>query len=258
MNTEATTSQTDELFDALYSADLLYVADCWKLCGDAHCCGFARHKQRFKLLVTSPFQALPMLPGEYAYLRRKGWVAQFGEHEHRVTEYPVDNWVLRAEEVVSRGAGCCCAHETRTVACRLYPLLPVLDVAGQLIGVDDRFGSFEELESADGLVAACRVDAIPFAQLPTFIRIAQILGRVPSWNFQLQAYRLARQHVFARVRQYRIQSGRSAFELFETLFFTQRLFDHEELQQQLRTLASDFRAHHGEGFLVQQVPVSAA
>lgn len=238
----------DDALEALYSADLQYVPDCWTLCGDAHCCGFSRYKKRFRLLATAPFQALPMLAGEYEFLRRKGWTQQFGEHEHRVTDYAVDDWVLRAEEVVSWRSGCCCDKQSRTVVCRLYPLLPVLSVGGELLGVDDRFGSFEELEALDGMQPACQVRALPFAQMPVFLQMARVIASVPQWNFQLQAYQLARRHVFGRVRDYMARSGRSAFDLFETMYFTRRLFAHEELKQQLRGLADEFRAHYGAPF----------
>lgn len=235
-------------FDELYSSDLLYVPDCWKLCGDAHCCGFSRHKARFKILTTQPFQSLPMLPGEYDYLQAKGKTAQFGEHERKVTEYQLDHRVIRVEEVVSRRKGCCCSHDSRTVVCRLYPLLPVLDLDGRLTAIDNRFGTFEELEAIDTMDSACRVNSLPFAQTDLFLTMSRLIGSIPEWNFHLRAYQITRRHVFDRVRANKARSEKSAFELFETMYFMRRLFDHESLRQELRALADQFEARYGAGF----------
>jgi hypothetical protein len=124
------------VFDVVYETDLVYVSDCWKLCGDAHCCSFSRYKSRFKMIARTPFQELPLLPGEYDYLRARGWDAQFGEHEHKVVEFSVGDLEIRAESIVSYKSGCACDHDTRPTICRLYPLLPVYDARGALVGVD--------------------------------------------------------------------------------------------------------------------------
>ncbi len=71
-------------FEQIYATDLVYVPECWKLCGDAHCCNFARYKSRFKMIGCTPFQELPLLPGEYEFLASKNWLNQFGEHDHVV------------------------------------------------------------------------------------------------------------------------------------------------------------------------------
>ena len=243
--------------DELYASDLLYVPECWKLCGDAHCCGFSRHKARFKMLTTQPFQSLPMLPGEYEYLQSRGWTEQFGDHEHRVTVYAIDDRVIRAEEVVSRRSGCCCTHGTRTVVCRLYPLLPVLDVDGSVIGVDERFGSFEELESIDAMPSVCQVKALPFSQTDLFLSMSRLIGSIPEWNFQLRAYQMARQHVFSRVRDSKAKSTKNAFELFEMMYFMRRLFDHDGLRAELRSLADQFESHYGDRFVLSRTSNAA-
>jgi hypothetical protein len=70
-------------WDAVHAIDLVYVQDCHRLCGDAHCCSFARHKARFRMLAQQPFQELPLLPGEYEHMAARGAWAQFGECERR-------------------------------------------------------------------------------------------------------------------------------------------------------------------------------
>src|SRR5207249_3467580 len=139
---------------------------------------------------------------------------------HRVAEYPLDERrVIRVEELVSYRSGCVCDHATRTAACRLYPLLPVLDVDGRLTGIDTHFGIYEELEEIDELPRACQVEAIPFDQLRPFIEIANHIGGNPVWVYYLTAFQQARAHVAARVREKKGQSAQSAFALFEMMLF---------------------------------------
>jgi hypothetical protein len=100
-------------FDTIYNTDLVYTKNCWEMCGDAHCCGFFRYKEKFKLMARRPVHELPLLPGEYAYLQHKGWWAQFGEVEHKVVEYPLDDRVIKMESIVSQRPNCACDHDTR-------------------------------------------------------------------------------------------------------------------------------------------------
>jgi hypothetical protein len=74
-------------FERPYRADLVYQPDCYKLCGDAHCCGFARHERHFCVLGKRRLQELPLLPGQYAILSTRDLLAQFGEFERGASPY---------------------------------------------------------------------------------------------------------------------------------------------------------------------------
>src|SRR5215475_12212810 len=97
-----------DIFDEIYSTDLRYQKDCWTLCGDAHCCSFARYKARFRMIARTPFQELPLLPGEYEYLAEKGWLAQFGDFDHRASEVELGTGCMRVESIISRRPQCAC------------------------------------------------------------------------------------------------------------------------------------------------------
>src|SRR5262245_64791796 len=99
------------MFDEIYATDLRYVTDCWTLCGDAHCCSFSRYKARFRLIAQTPFQELPLLPGEYEFLASKGWLAQFGDYDHKVFEFVLDKRCMRVESIISRRPHCACNHD---------------------------------------------------------------------------------------------------------------------------------------------------
>src|SRR5262245_3943711 len=142
------------VFDEIYSTDLRYLKDCWTLCGDAHCCSFARYKARFRMLARTPFQELPLLPGEYEYLKEKGWLAQFGDFDHKVVEIVLKAGRMHVESIISRRPQCACDHDIRPTVCRLYPLLPTYDIYGRVTGTVN-LGIYEELERIQGLEPAC-------------------------------------------------------------------------------------------------------
>lgn len=220
------------LYDRVYDTDLVYVKDCWKLCGDAHCCSFQRYKSRYRLIAKTAFQELPLLPGEHGYLQARGWLSQFEPFEHRVQVFEVGDRQLRYEAIISRRLGCACDHATRPTICRLYPLLPRFDVEGQLIGVEPT-GIYEEMERIGGLPRACQVDAVPFDQMPAFLSLVGALAASPLLRCHLELYRLTKAHVAARLAQRVAQTGKDVFQSFENALLRQSLVDDSSLHAEL-------------------------
>jgi hypothetical protein len=236
-------------WDAIYETDLVYEANCWTKCGDAHCCSFSRHKSRFMFMGRKHFQELPLLPGEYDYLRQTGRLEQFGDHKHKRTEFTLrGGGVMILDSIVSYRPGCACEHAHRPTVCRLYPLFPVLDIEGRLVEVDERFGVYEELEMMEGLGRTCEVRAMPFDQLNLLLRLVHTIARSPLHIFYLQAYRLTKSHAFANLSATRASSSQSAFSLFEGQYLTGALLNQPELQEELGMLADQFEARYGSGF----------
>jgi hypothetical protein len=241
---------SDALYERLYAIDLVYQPACYKLCGDAHCCSFTRHKQHFRVLGKRPFQELPLLPGEYDFLAARGLLAQFGEHERKASAYPLcDGSALSVDAIVSyRTGGCVCEHATRPLVCRLYPLLPVLDEVGRLHGIEP-FGVYEELELLSGQSPACRIASLPFDQLTLFLEVVRLLAEAPLVAFHLAAYRLAKRHVAARLSVAR-KPDENVFAQFEWALLRKRLFDHTALRAELGLLANRYRNYWGERFVL--------
>jgi hypothetical protein len=235
---------TWQSFERLYATDLVYVRDCWKLCGDAHCCSFSRYKARFRVMARTAFSEMPLLPYEYEFLRRKGWLAQFGDYDHKVSEYPLSDYTIRVDSIISRRPNCACDHATRPVICRLYPLLPVFALDGSCLGVEP-LGIFEELEEIGGLPRACQLESMPFDQLPKFLTFVSELAANPQFLFYLEAYRLAKAEVRDRV-QAAYTPNRDVFSVFESLFLRQRAIDHTVLKARLEVLLGQFRGRYGE------------
>lgn len=211
-------------FDALYGIDLVYRPGCWQLCGDAHCCSFARVKSSFRFLYRTPGQELPLLPGEYDWLKARSLHLQFGDHQHRALPYRFGDRTMTIESVLSRRPGCACDHATRTTVCRLYPFLPVLDVDGRFTGVQ-RLGMFDMLEELDGRERACRVDEIPREELGKLLAMAGVLAAHPLALFCTIAYRLAHEHLRERLQTLRQGRDATVFAVMESAFARRTLID---------------------------------
>ena len=245
-------------FETIYALDLVYSPGCWRLCGDAHCCNFTRYKSQMRLLGKSHRQELPLLPGEYEYLQETGGLAGYGQHEHQVVEYPIARGVLKIELMVGHAEGCICHHATRTTVCRLYPLLPVFSPDGQLVGVDTKFGMFEEIEAIAGIEPACKLTYVPFSELDKFLAITSAIGRYPAAMFYLSAYRIAKQHAAAAIVLNRAAAGvksPSPLALFESLFLLRRLLDPSTLRPQLDSLADRYIERFGPSFVIGETQI---
>jgi hypothetical protein len=231
-------------FPAIYATDLVYVPDCWQLCGNAHCCNFTRLKQRFRLLDAKKAQELPLLPGEHDYLRSIGALDQFGDHEHRVEHYAFGGRQMTIETIVSRRTGCCCEHATRTTVCRLYPFLPVLDENGRMSEVV-RLGIFDVMEDIEGGERICKVEAIPPQERSKLEHLVAAITVDPTARFYLGAYHIAQEHVRERLIALRGERTVGIFSVFEGAMLRRRLIDHEVLASRLTALADAIEARHG-------------
>lgn len=234
-------------FAAIYATDLVYTPGCWKLCGDAHCCSFARHKAKFRMLGRTAAQELPLLPGEYVFLARKGWLGQFGDHTHRRIDFAFDGRSMTIESIVSQRTGCACDHATRPAICRLYPVLPVFDETGRLTAIDS-VGIYDRLEAMDGLERACRIDSVPLSELQKLLAITSAIAADPVALFYAMAYRIAHEHVEGRLMALRGDRGVSYFQVFEGAALRGRLIDTVAFGMQLGALADRFDALYGTAF----------
>jgi hypothetical protein len=240
-------------FEGIYATDLVYAPDCWKLCGDAHCCNFTRYKSKMSMIGKGG-QELPLLPGEMDFLKARGWTAHFGEFEHRVIEFPLTRSLMKLEFLVSASHTCACQHDTRTTVCRLYPLLPMYDVDGRLIGVDTHFGIYEEIEAIDQMERACKIDRLPFGELNKFITICNLMAQNPTHVFYVMAFQLAKAFAVQRLREARqsIKPGVqvSTLRIFEGMFALKQLLDGKVMRAKLDELADQFQTRYGESFTI--------
>lgn len=247
MSTTVLSAERMAFFDRIYATDLCYVPECYKLCGDAHCCNYTRYKQQFVFGRKNHTQETPLLPGEVEYLRAKNYFGQFQDHEVRSIEFTIAQGTIRYDSIVSKRPGCSCDHPTRPTMCRLYPLFPQFDVNGALVGIEPG-GFFDELERIGQLPRACQVNNVPISEMKVFISLASHLGSDPIVAFHMEAFRLAKAAAAATVEAAMRDSKRSVFRTFETLLINHQIFDVDALRAQLEQLASRYAERHGTRF----------
>lgn len=242
-----------KIFDGIYSTDLVYAPDCWKLCGNAHCCNFTRYKSQMSMIGKGG-QELPLLPGEMDFLKSRGWTSHFGQFEHRVIEFPLSRGVMKLEFLVSASHTCACQHDTRTTVCRLYPLLPIYDLDCRLIGVNTHFGIYEEIEAIDQMERACKIDQLPFDELNKFLTICNLIAANPTHVFYVTAFQAAKAFAVQQLRTARqpikpsVQV--STLRIFEGMFALKQLLDGKAMRIRLDELADQFHARYGDRFSV--------
>jgi hypothetical protein len=116
---------------------------------------------------------------------------------------------------------------------------------------------YEELESIEGLVPACKLESLPFDQLNLFLGLAKALGDDPLLRFYLLAYRQAKRHAFDRLRAAR-DPAVSAFRQFELSLLRGRLFDHPRLKGELTSLLGEVAGGDAVAFRARAAAVHAA
>jgi hypothetical protein len=199
------------------------------------------------MLAQGAGQDLPLLPGEFEFLSSRGWDRQFQDFTRHLTPYDFSGGTIYMDIISSRRVGCACDHATRTAVCRLYPLLPVFDLDGRVIG-SEVIGMYEELERLEGMAPACQISSLPFEQLNIFLRVCEILATSPVFLFHLAAYRALKKHAFERLSRQKAETGKSAFTLFESAFLRRQLLDHVQFKAEIAELKNAFEMRYGSQF----------
>jgi hypothetical protein len=235
-------------YDAIYATDLVYEADCFRLCGDAHCCHFDRYR-RFGPPADRGVQKLPLLAGEHAYMAERGHLAQYDEPrlettciEGRAGRYRFDLLCVKAP------GRCPCDHARRPTVCRLYPLQPLFEPGAGLVGVDPNFSFFEEIETLGGTPRACPLTALPFTQLALLLRICGAIAGSPRCLFSMMAQELSKRLFRERLLASMASQGTDVFTALGTLMRTGEFVEKEVLAAALDALLGRFRAVYGPGF----------
>ena len=81
------------------------------------------------MIARTPFQELPLLPGEYEFLDSKGWLLQFGDYDHKVTKFEIDDYSL-------------CVFFLSSLCYQMSVLLCTLRTIGGINGVIILFSEF--------------------------------------------------------------------------------------------------------------------
>jgi hypothetical protein len=252
MAAEPHESKFAHVFDAIYGVDLVFKPGCWALCSDAHCCHFSRYKSA----GDTAFHEIPLLPGEWAYLNRTGYIRQYENCRQLRLEVSLTTGTMAYESLRIPATQCPCTHDIRPTICRLYPLLPVYSATDGLIGVDTRVTLFDVIEEVFDLPRVCRIGEIPFSELQKFMALTRALGSEPVLVFHLIAYKLVKDALRRCLLQMVAAAGRpsgSREEIAARITALQRdlvakAVNWGAVKSELNELGNQFRAIHGASF----------
>lgn len=173
-------------FEQLYKIELTYVPECWKLCGDGHCCHLTRYRNNPKQM-----QPLPLMPGELQFMQKTGYINQYSNPKVRSQRFEFEFGPLYFDqlEVDLKNGGCPCTHDIRPTICRMYPFLPTFDPKAGVTGFDPNFTVYEEAEEHLHAPRVCQVTEIPTDKKPQLDQFLKILTSEPLFMFYLSVYR---------------------------------------------------------------------
>lgn len=245
-----------KVYDFIYSTDLVYKPQCWKLCGDAHCCNFSRYKSG----PSRHIQEIPLLPGEWQYMSDKGYLGQYKDPEHTVFKVKLNVGVLSYEAIKIPTIGCPCDHGRRPTVCRLYPLAPRYDLDRGFAGVDSTFSMMEIAEEFLGVPRSCQIEAVPFQELEKFIAISKAIETEPVIMFQFMVFDLLKTLLRAGLKDNKDQiveeefnlseKGRisNAFKMIQLAFLRGVAIDWARAKMALEDLGARFKKMYGPAF----------
>jgi hypothetical protein len=240
-----------DIYDQIYRTDLVFREGCWRLCGDAHCCHFARYKPQ----LTQGFHEIPLLPGEWEYLNTTGYIRQYGDYRRLTLGVQLRVGSLVYESLRISTTHCPCSHDIRPTICRLYPLLPIYSATAGLIGVDTRVTIFDIIEEALDLPRSCKIDEIPLNELQKFMTLTRALGSEPVLVFHLMAYKLVKDVFQNALLQKLSLEGTAAMPAEQGALFmayqqdlVTKVVDWSSVKAQLNELGDSFRRLHGSSF----------
>lgn len=234
-----------QAYDTIYATDMVYGVECWKLCGDGHCCHFSRYRPA----GDGSIQEFPLFDGEYEYMQRHDLLSQYQHVEAQLWQIELDvgSYEFTTLRIQANGT-CPCDHSRRTTVCRLYPLLPQFDLGQGLCGIDTRFTIYEEAEVLGKLPRACQISDVTFTDMQKFLRMAGAIYAAPRFLFSVMAYSLHKRHVVARLVSDMAFSRRTVHHSLYNLEQQGALLDRETLREELNELGHDFKDHFGQGF----------
>ena len=238
-------SVSESAYEQIFSVDMVYGAQCWKLCGDGHCCHFSRYRRADE----SPVQEFPLFDGEYDFMASRGLLSQYASYDSHIwdVDLSVGQYRFQTLRVPTLGS-CPCEHSLRPTVCRLYPLLPKFELGKGVTAFDDCFTMYEEAEKLAGIPRACQIRSVNTTEINKLMRIASALYEAPRCLFSVMAYALQKKHVLARVVSHMAFQGQPVHRALFELEQSENLIDKDTLSDELDALAGDFAAYFGPAF----------
>ncbi len=238
----------DATYDLIYATDLVYEPTCFQRCGDAHCCHFDRYR-RHGPPAERGWQKLPMLAGEYDYLRERGLLSQYPAPQLETTWLTGRLATYRFDLLVVAAPGRCpCDHPRRPTICRLYPLQPLFEPGVGVVGVETNASFFEEIETLAKTPRACPLTSLSFEQLGLLLHLCGAIARNPRCLFSAMAQALAKRLFRERVTALMAAQRINVFTALGQLTASGEFVERQVMVDGLDELLTRFRACYGDDF----------
>ena len=239
-------------WEKLHQQPFLYEDGCWTTCGGGFCCSNDHPDFSFNFI---PMQGTTIIymEDEYRYLKSIGKVPELRVAGEAPMEFVVslgDGKELKLLHTTCRLLGRCDGVFQKPLLCRLYPVLPVFDVAGTLEEVIP--GSIFDLTF--DLIASptpCTVhgrsgeylrqwtakpeliDSLRHPYIMLYLRVAKIFS---------EAYRAG---LSGNQRLTKLK-GKSFWSRWELSYLTGKLADSQRITSEAATAYRELRTHYGE------------
>jgi Fe-S-cluster containining protein len=235
---------------ALLALEFVDEGPCHQLCGGGYCCNHARAEFQFQL-IPHQGSTLFLLDGEYEYLRTSG-------------QLPAEGWGqarhLRLDFATGRAVGLtllhcsflgkCGGHAVRPLHCRLYPFVPILDVAGEVEAIYPA-SVFDLTEDIMGWTSPCGIRHKEKTYLDLWRSDAERLRplRHPYLMFYLSCYRAladSYRRKLAASRKLAGKQGAEFWKAWELLYLGGLLFDWPAVKAEMARSHAALRDRYGE------------
>lgn len=246
MTTPEFMKMDDSTFDAIFETDLVYKQDCWKLCGDGHCCHFDRYKRNSS---EQGFQTLPLLAGEYEYMQRRGILEKYVEMDLQRTNIDLENGTWHIDMLrVRADSACPCEHDLRPTVCRIYPLWPIFSVSQGLVGISTTPSQFEVMETLGGLERACKISGTTFVEFEKFLKICAAISANPRVMFSVMIMALCRDLFEETLQATMTEHNVNMFQAMAMQIKNDVFVDQSECVRRTTAMIDDFQGVFGDQF----------
>jgi hypothetical protein len=240
-------------WDLAARVSLVNEPNCWNTCGGGFCCSNGHPDFEFQLLPMHGTTII-YIGDEYDYLKQHGRVHEHldpGQTVHRLNFDFGGPKELSLVHTTCRFLGHCGPHVDKPLLCKIYPFLPILDIAGELEDVYPA-SIFEVTFLARGIHTPCsiwtsRKDKYvrEFRENPALLEPL----RYPLIIFYLRAAKLFVDNYIKCLRadeRLKDLSGRDFWRSWEIRYLGGRLVDRDEMRGSLFAVYKEMEREFGQ------------
>lgn len=217
----------------------MFRENCWETC-NSYCCN------KKELII-------PLFPGEYKFLEKNNLLEKDFEESHRQFKFNVKNTTFKIDTIICKLKGKCVYHQNRPVICKLFPLFPVVQDDGKIIGIEilDPFDMFWGYIFEDNRLLAnpCTlVSALNPKLITQFINLCNNILLYPINIFYIMLSHIYKRNLFDLIINkypHLLKEGPDIFFQKYKPFLRMKNMDTAKLKHEAEELFDKFTSHWG-------------